>query len=44
MGRLISLLIILTIGAVALKFLGFETTVVSILGLIYWAMPVNDNF
>jgi len=44
MGRLIALVIITILFFISHKVLGFELTVVFILGLIYWAMPVNDNF
>ena len=41
MNRFLALLVLSIIGGLSYNFMGFEQTVVILLILIYWAMPMD---
>ena len=43
MRTLVTLIILGIFGSLSYKFLGFETTIIALLILIYWAMPIDTN-
>lgn len=43
MSRFLALILIGIISGLTYKYLGFEVAVVSLLTLIYWAIPVDTN-
>jgi len=43
MNRFLTLLLLGVMGFLSYKYIGFEATIVAILILIYWAMPVDTN-